>query len=204
MKLLRTLALVLISLIILTACQQPGGESAELTPEERQLSIEKGTEASDALMKNLGSQLKSALAAGDPVSAVQVCQQIAMPLTDSTSEQFAGINVGRTSLKPRNPDNAPGELDWEILEAWQSQKDLGKALPEHELRRISDTEVVFYRPIMVQSVCLNCHGPIDSLTPELQAHLEAHYPEDQAIGYAEGDLRGAFVVEIDLSVVSGT
>ncbi|MGM0774574.1 MAG: c-type heme family protein, partial [Pseudomonadota bacterium] len=39
---------------------------------------------------------------------------------------------------------------------------------------------------------LGCHGK--SIDPEVKAKLDELYPEDQATGFSEGDLRGAFVV----------
>jgi len=48
--------------------------------------------------------------------------------------------------------------------------------------------------IRVEAPCLLCHGdPIDA---SLAAALAERYPADAAIGYAEGDLRGAFWVEV--------
>jgi hypothetical protein len=41
-------------------------------------------------------------------------------------------------------------------------------------------------------MCLGCHGK--NIAPEVQAKLDELYPEDQATGFSEGDLRGAFVI----------
>jgi hypothetical protein len=42
-------------------------------------------------------------------------------------------------------------------------------------------------------LCLVCHG--ETLAPEIAAQIAAQYPEDQATGFADGDLRGVFWVE---------
>ena len=43
-------------------------------------------------------------------------------------------------------------------------------------------------------VCQTCHGPADSLSPELKAALAKDYPHDQATGYVAGEIRGALSV----------
>jgi hypothetical protein len=41
-----------------------------------------------------------------------------------------------------------------------------------------------------------CHGPSDSLAPDVADALALHYPDDRATGFTEGDLRGWFWVEV--------
>jgi len=43
--------------------------------------------------------------------------------------------------------------------------------------------------------CLKCHGDI-SKNKELSDFMHEYYPEDKAVGYKMGDLRGAILVEI--------
>ena len=56
----------------------------------------------------------------------------------------------------------------------------------------------YLRPIVVKAPCLKCHGPSESIDPEVRAILEESYPEDLAVGYAEGDFRGAVSVVVNL------
>lgn len=158
--------------------------------------VETGNAISDHLMKTLGGQLKAALEGGDPAAAVQFCAQAAAPLTEQTSTTFANATVTRTSLNYRNPKNRPDETDTSILEKWSQLVSEGKALPRHELVSVTGTTTRFYRPIMVQSLCLNCHGDPATFSPALTSVLAENYPQDLATGYVEGDLRGAFRVEI--------
>jgi len=62
--------------------------------------------------------------------------------------------------------------------------------------------VRFYKPIMLQPICLNCHGPEEQLLPELKTTLDELYPEDQARNFKVGDLRGVFRVEMDPAVIT--
>jgi hypothetical protein len=49
-------------------------------------------------------------------------------------------------------------------------------------------------PIVVQPMCVTCHGA--DVAPDLRAKIEELYPDDQATGYAAGDLRGIFWAEL--------
>jgi hypothetical protein len=48
------------------------------------------------------------------------------------------------------------------------------------------------KAIGTTSPCLNCHG--SALKPEVAAKVKELYPEDQAVGFASGQLRGAFTL----------
>ena len=48
------------------------------------------------------------------------------------------------------------------------------------------------KAIPTASLCLACHGEqLDSIT---RARIEKLYPRDQALGYKQGDIRGAFTI----------
>jgi len=46
---------------------------------------------------------------------------------------------------------------------------------------------------------LQCHGARDKLAPGVADALKELYPQDQATGYAVGDLRGAVSVKIPIA-----
>ncbi len=170
-------------------------EAAAPTEAERQRVTETGQAASDALMKSLGGQLKGALQSGGPVQAITVCQQAALPLTAAAGESFEGVSIRRTTLKPRNPANAPDDLDTRVLETMAAAAKQSKGPPEPVVEWGEDV-ARFYRPLMIQEVCLNCHGDPASFSPELTQALAERYPDDQGTGYALGDFRGVIRVDI--------
>jgi hypothetical protein len=51
------------------------------------------------------------------------------------------------------------------------------------------------RPLVVEPVCLTCHGPKDTVAVSVRERLAALYPEDAALGYTAGELRGALWAE---------
>jgi len=54
--------------------------------------------------------------------------------------------------------------------------------------------MAYAEPLGIQEVCLTCHGT--SVAPEVTAAIAPKYPDDQATGYALGDLRGIAWVEL--------
>lgn len=170
-------------------------ESTSLPTEAEQRRVsERGEAASEALMKSLGGQLKAALQSGGPVQAIIVCQQAALPLTTAAGESFDGVTVRRTTLKPRNPANAPDDTDRRVLEAMARAEGVPEPVIEWE-----DDAARFYRPLMMQEVCLNCHGDPASFPTELTQALAERYPNDLATGYALGDFRGVIRVDVERS-----
>ena len=51
-------------------------------------------------------------------------------------------------------------------------------------------------PIRLKAECQMCHGPAEQIVDEVKAAIAENYPEDQATGFAAGDLRGWFWVEV--------
>jgi len=47
------------------------------------------------------------------------------------------------------------------------------------------------RALPVQPLCLSCHGDPKRMSAAVQEKLKALYPEDKAVGYAPGQIRGA-------------
>ena len=43
-------------------------------------------------------------------------------------------------------------------------------------------------------LCLNCHGPQASLSAAVREKLAALYPQDKAVGYTAGQIRGAMTL----------
>ena len=50
----------------------------------------------------------------------------------------------------------------------------------------------FMKAIPTGQVCLDCHG--DKIDPKVATKLITTYPEDKAIGFKLGDIRGAFTI----------
>jgi plasmid replication initiation protein len=157
-------------------------------------------DAASALGQGLMRALLARLEAAGPDSALAFCADSAQALT--ARYQAAGIDVHRTSLRVRNPGNAPDSAEVRVLEYLAALKTAGTLPTEFvEVRRSADgtRELRYFRPVTVAAGCLACHGVRENIAPSIQAVLAQRYPTDSAVGYAEGDLRGVVAVRMDLT-----
>lgn len=142
-------------------------------------------------LRPLKSQLQSELKAGmekGVEAAIEVCHvrapQIAARL------QTESLEMGRTSHRLRNPDNAPRPWIDPILAKYRA--DPKSAGPE--IVRLSEGRIGYVEPILTQPLCLVCHGA--AIAEPVRTRIEELYPSDRATGFERGDLRGVFWVEM--------
>jgi len=64
-----------------------------------------------------------------------------------------------------------------------------------EFVSLSNGHAAALLPIQLQAQCLMCHGPKDQIAPAITQQLTMLYPNDQATGFQEGELRGWFWIE---------
>jgi hypothetical protein len=144
-------------------------------------------------MKTLKGELMQAMQAGGPVNAVGVCN-LRAPAIAAELGALRGWEVGRTSLKLRNPANAPDEWERARLESFEQRKRAGEEPAQIEYYEVveQDGKPVFryMKAIPTAELCLTCHG--EKIDPAVSAKLTELYPRDQARGYQAGDIRGAF------------
>jgi hypothetical protein len=158
-------------------------------------------EAADLLMKTLMSRLQAALDEGGPEEAVRVCSTIAQTVTEQLGKDW-DVVVRRTSLKTRNPVNAPDAYERAWLERAEREVEQARApTPTHEVQGTgAERELRAMRPILFPGgICSQCHGSPEEISPEVRALLAERYPRDQAVGFRPGDLRGAISVRVGLA-----
>lgn len=151
-------------------------------------------------MQALKTELGQGMRDGGPVNAISVCNLTAPGIANTYSVR-KGWDVGRTSLKVRNPDNAPDAWERSVLESFEKRKQSGEdpgTMEHYEVVEVDGEDVFRYmKAIPTQEICLVCHGTrIDST---VTTRLEKLYPDDQARGFREGDIRGAFTITRPLS-----
>jgi hypothetical protein len=135
-----------------------------------------------ALLTTLAAELET----GGPANAIAVCRDEAPEIAASTAKRL-GVRIGRTSWKLRNAKNV--SPPWaESLLADRPGEPRVAAGPKGRLG--------VTLPIRVAGACMTCHGPAETIPSDVRDALATLYPEDQATGFQEGDLRGWFWVEV--------
>ncbi len=184
----------LMVLLALAGIGQIGAAPASAAPADvaPAAQLHRGREA----MADLGQRLKAALVqklqAEGPVAAVNFCHEEA-PRIAATVAQEHGVALGRTAVRHRSPANAPNEWQQAVLEAFLRQS--GTTPPAHLTFSASHDGVLrMAKGIATEAPCLACHGA--QIAEPVRAAIRAHYPEDAATGFAEGELRGMFWVEV--------
>lgn len=185
------LYLIVALMLSLGACKP---KPAPVQPKEVQEGPPERVVAAIAQLKGaLGERLKGEIAKGGPIAAVDACRLEAPALTAAVDRP--GLAVGRTSHRLRNPANkAPSWAEPAV------NAGAGHLISEVKRRRVfklGEGRRGYLEAIGVGALCVTCHGPTDAMAAPLAARLAAAYPEDQATGFAEGDLRGWFWVEYD-------
>ncbi len=158
---------------------------------EENTALQQARELSKTFMSRLKGELMQAMKTGGPEAAIEVCNTKAGPIAEQL-ERESGWKIGRTSLRLRNPNNAPDAWEKAGLEEFATRWQ-GKPLERYEW--LNDGKRFRYmKSIAVQPPCLICHG--ENIAPAVAARLDALYPQDQARGYRAGELRGAFTLEL--------
>ena len=152
--------------------------------------------AANALFSRLNGELMAALQTGGPIAAIDVCK-VRAPMIAAEIEADTGVDIERTSLKVRNPRNAPSEWERQTLQAFEARHAAGEAWPGMEARRVVGGTLHWMRPIPMGGMCVSCHGA-GEVAPETAAAIAAAYPRDVARGFSVGQLRGGFSARVPL------
>jgi len=177
-------ALVLLILSVCTATVQADNDTHTLSEQSRDIIKTFST--------RLQAALQQAMADGGPVNAIDVCKVKAPAIAAELSTD--GWVVRRTSLKVRNPLNSPDNFERKVLKDFADKKASGWAIENlayYKMQEYGDaSEFRYMKAIPTQAICLTCHG--EDIPADVRQKLNTAYPDDQARGYQEGDIRGAF------------
>lgn len=202
----RQLAFIALGLLVLAACGEVAVEGPQppdpLTEEEAARAVDMGGPAADALAGGLVGRLTQVMDQDGAAAALEFCSEEALVLTAGIqTDHDERLALKRTTLRWRNPANAPDTWEERVLEylhALERQdpesvpSELTAAGPEGTLR--------YYRVLRTAPMCLNCHGDIPALDRHVRDQIRTLYPNDRATGYQAGDLRGVIRVEIPSGV----
>lgn len=142
-------------------------------------------------VKQLKVSLKEALLGAlkqGPEQAVEVCATRAQAITQVVSQD--GLVIGRASHQLRNPINKPKPWVEPLLRSYVARS----AGPRYRTVELPKGVMGYVEPIYATRICATCHG--SQVGGSVAQRIQQHYPKDRAIGFAAGDLRGVFWVEV--------
>jgi nitrate reductase cytochrome c-type subunit len=164
--------------------QVPGAKRLVNLTDEQSRQREAALVAKKELGETLLRELMQAMIQPPLGSAIKICQERAPAVAGEVSQKH-GLKIGRTSFKLRNQANQPPEWAKSFV-AEKTTEEVCVSLPDNQLGVLI--------PIQLQNTCLMCHGK--QISNDLKAVIVTHYPDDQATGFEEGDLRGYFWLEV--------
>jgi hypothetical protein len=151
--------------------------------------------ATAAFGKALKTELSKAIQSDGPVAAIAVCNMKAPKIAESVSMDY-DMEISRVSLKNRNPLNAPNDWEKQVLQSFESRLAAGENPADISWNETVEMkgakEFRYMKAIPTAGLCLQCHGT--AIAEPVANKLSKLYPGDQATGYSEGEIRGAFVV----------
>jgi hypothetical protein len=176
------LALLLALTTVFTGCTRQDSRSE--IPEEK---ILQASNLAAGFKATLMATLMEGLADG-PEHAIGACAVRAPELAAEYSRD--GVRIGRTSLRLRNPANGPEPWLEPLLREYEAT---GPGAAPKSVR-IDESTIGYVEPLYVAKPCLTCHG--ETIADEVREQIEAEYPQDESVGFREGDFRGLLWVTL--------
>ena len=169
------------------------GPAAALAEEENLTSPQQiGENAARSLLSSLKRSLFTAINEHGVGKAMTFCSEEAIPLTTAVDEKLGSkVLVKRTSSRLRNPKNAPDKLERAALTYFENNPEAPFLLQEENSHTTR-----YYKPLRINAMCLQCHGNPADFNEEVRKTLKEKYPEDKAINYKDGELRGIVRVTV--------
>lgn len=189
------IVLAMLTVGVTTACKAGGARE------------QKSLQFAQALMRevlpDMAISLEQQVAQNGAAAAVPFCNRFAGLYGKAKNEKWSAkaatelgaksFKFSRISARYRNPKNAPNEVQARILDSWEKgtvkpafYEESGKLYTMHPIK-------------IAQPLCLSCHGNATDVDAKTAAEINRLYPQDKATGYKLGDLRGAFVTEMELN-----
>lgn len=186
--------LAAVSLALISSCTT----WASFDQKQIDLASQRASAAADLLFQSLSGELSTAMTNGGPTAAVLVCKDRA-PEIAAEIESTTGVDIERTALRFRNTANAPDEWEAEIMAAFAARRMNGEEWKDMSATRIDGEQLRWMRPIPLGPMCAVCHGEDAQIAQDTRRALAEIYPNDNAVGFRDGELRGAFTARVPLT-----
>jgi len=152
----------------------------------------------DVLIQQFGGalkfELKKALGEGGHEYAIETCAKKAPEIAAASSREGM-VSIKRVSDRFRNGENEANDQELETLRFFEDLPRGSELIRGFWEDREDGQWYVYHKAIKMELVCMRCHGAPGNLAPGVEETLAGMYPDDKAVGYKPGDIRGLFVVD---------
>jgi hypothetical protein len=194
---------------ILTACNEKHPDAKNTSQEIRDRKIRRITDgeimsAAEVkgirnvlfCQKSISAKLEGAVKKEGMQKAMQHCVLKNYSFIDSL-EKAENIQIRRTSDKLRNLLNKADSTEASLMAAYQYNYSNNISTNSHP-PLLEDKYLLYTAPIVIETTCMECHGTVGKdISEENYKIIKAVYPQDQAINYKEGQLRGMWSIRIN-------
>jgi len=180
---MRLVAVLLAVLSLAPACRRRGASGLD---EERVR--ERATQVLEPVKKKFAHAIEATTKVGAE-RALDRCQLSESMIREAAP--IAGTTVTRTSTRLRNAANAAPDWARATLDEFTTD-----GAPEGKWRAFSlgEGRTGYAEAMVISESCMACHG--NTLRPEVEHALNEKYGGDGARGYAVGQFRGLYLVEL--------
>jgi hypothetical protein len=192
--------IVVLSILLVVPSQSLQAQGATDSTEMR-LALETSRMAAKNLFLTVRSMLAKQLASGGPVGAIHICADSAQLLGERIQQQH-NLSIRRVSEKWRNPKDIPDAFETKELQKFTAMRNEGKLSDSLEVYSIVTEDSIrifrYMKPILVGEMCLSCHGERGKMKDLINDAIRLRYPNDKAVDYKAGELRGAVTVKMKM------
>lgn len=148
------------------------------------------------MKKNIMEQMSN----GGVIKAAKFCANDSYKAIQNLSEQLGqNVQIKRVSLRNRNILSYPSDDEIGIIKAFALIERSNAFIPKTIIQMKDENKYKVYFPSTMSSKnCKLCHGKSNEISEEVKVFLREKYPDDKAIEFVAGEVRGAVVVEITL------
>lgn len=162
-------------------------------------SIDDSRKLATQVTAELREQLLREMQASGPLRSLIVCK-FTCPEIVFRQARRTGWRIATVSLKPRNPAlGSPDAWEQRALITLGAQLAKGGSADDLEVAEVVEEPqgrfLRYARAIVVEPLCLTCHGPPASIPAAVRVQLDIDYPADKAVGFAVGQVYGIVAIK---------